>query len=144
MRRFHRSQAKGFTLVEVMAAATVLILIFVSSIGAITVGFRMLEDARMTTLASQVLQSEMEDMRLMNWTAVDALPASGTFPIQTSLANASFNKFTCSRKIAAVNSDMKKVTVAVTWQATNGNKRVRQYMTYIAKNGLNDYYYRTF
>lgn len=139
-------KTKGFTLVEVMAAATVMILIFVSSMAAITIGFRMLEDARMTTLAGQVLQSEMEDLRLMNWPTFDALPSNGTFSIQSSLSNASFNKFTCTRKISDLNADgtMKEITVAVTWQATNGNQRVRQYKTYIGEDGLNDYYYRTF
>lgn len=127
-----------------MAAATVMILIFVSSVAAITVGFRILEDARMTTLAGQVLQSETEDLRLMNWVSIDALPASATFPIQSSLATASFNKFLCLRTISSVNADMKKITVSVSWQSTNGNKRARQYITYIARNGLNDYYYRSF
>lgn len=140
----NHTNTKGFTLVEVMAAATVMALVFVSSVAAITVGFRMLEDARMTTLAGQVLQSETEDLRLMNWVSVDALPASATFPIQSSLANACFNKFLCLRTIAPVNADMKKITVSVSWQSTNGNKRTRQYVTYIAKDGLNDYYYRSF
>jgi prepilin-type N-terminal cleavage/methylation domain-containing protein len=50
---------QAFTLVEVMVAMTVLALSLASSMVAITLGFRILEDARMGTLASQVLQSEM-------------------------------------------------------------------------------------
>ena len=139
-----RRNRRGFTLVEVMAALTVLILVLVSSIAAITIGFRLLEDARFSTLASQVLQSEMENLRLKNWTQLSTVPTSGSFTVDSDINTASFGRFTCTRSISDVRTDMKQVTLSVTWRSMDGRAHSRQYTTYIGKDGLNDYYYRTF
>jgi prepilin-type N-terminal cleavage/methylation domain-containing protein len=138
------SRKSGFTLVEVMCALTVLILVFLSSMAAVTIGFRLLEDARLSTLSSQVLQSEMENLRLKNWTQLSALPASGSFTVETNLNTASFNRFTCSRAISDVRADLKEVSLQLSWRSMDGRLHTRRYVTYIAKEGLNDYYYRRF
>lgn len=122
---------------------TVLILVFVSSVSAITIGFRVMEDARMNTIASQILQSEMENVRLKNWTQISALPASEPFTVQSSINSSSFSQFTCTRTIADVNSDLKQVVVALTWKSMDGRVHDRRYMTMVGKNGLNDYFYRS-
>jgi len=119
-------------------------LVFVSSIAALTIGFRVLEDSRMSTLASQVLQSEMENLRLKNWSQISALPASEPFTIDTTLDSTNFQKFTCTRRITDVRADLKQITLVVQWNAMDGKSRVRRYLTYMGENGLNDYYYRKF
>ena len=134
----------GFTLIEVMMAVMIMSLVFVSSIAALTIGYRMLEDARMSTLASQVLQSEMENLRLKNWSQISALPASEPFTIDTTLNTTSFQKFTCTRQITDIRTDLKQITLVVQWNAMDGKSRVRRYLTYMGENGLNDYYYRKF
>lgn len=134
---------QAFTLVEVMVAMTVLILVFVSSVSAITIGFRVMEDARMNTIASQILQSEMENVRLKNWTLISALPASEPFTVQSSINSTTFNQFTCTRTITDVNSDLKQVVVSLTWKSMDGRMHDRRYMTMVGKNGLNDYFYRS-
>lgn len=139
-----RGKRGAFTLVEVMAAMTVLILVMMSSIAAMTIGFRILEDARLSTLASQVLQSEVENIRLKNWAQLSALPASASFTVDSSLLTASFNKFNCTRSVSDLHADMKQVTVSLTWSSMDGRPHTRRYVTYIGKNGLNDYYYRKF
>ena len=125
-------------------AVMIMSLVFVSSIAALTIGFRVLEDSRMSTLASQVLQSEMENLRLKNWSQISALPASEPFTIDTTLDTSSFQKFTCTRRITDVRTDLKQITLVVQWNAMDGKSRVRRYITYMGENGLNDYYYRKF
>lgn len=136
------SSQRAFTLVEVMVAMTVLILVFVSSVSAITIGFRVVEDTRMNTLASQVLQSEVETLRLKNWSEISALPASASFTIDSTLNAAAFDRFTCQRVVTDENADLKQIVLTVSWNAINGQPRVRRYVTYIARGGLNDYFYR--
>lgn len=139
----HPRRRSAFTLVEVMVAMTVLILVFVSTISAITIGFRVMEDARMNTLASQVLQSEMENIRLKNWTQVSALPASEPFTVESSINSTRFDHFTCTRTISSLNSDLKLVVLALNWISMDGRSHDRRYVTVVGKNGLNDYFYRS-
>lgn len=142
MRRSGRKRT-GFTLVEVMVAMSILMLVFVSSIAGMTISFRVLEDARMNTLASQILQSEMENIRLKNWTQISALPADATFTVESSLNTTSFQQFSCSRAVRTLNSDLKIVEVAVSWESMDGRVHDRRYVTVVGRNGLNDYFYRS-
>src|SRR5688500_5965266 len=65
----------AFTLLEVMMAATVLVLGISSSIIVLQYGMRAIDTARYTTLAGQILQSQMEKLLLLNW---DHVTVSGT------------------------------------------------------------------
>jgi type II secretory pathway pseudopilin PulG len=143
-KRSPRGRRDAFTLVEVMAAMTVLILVMMSSIAAMTIGFRLLEDARLSTLASQVLQSEMENIRLKNWTQLSEIPETGAFTVDSNLLSASFSKFTCTRSVTDLHTDMKQVAVSLSWKSMDGRPHTRRYVTYVGRNGLNDYYYRKF
>jgi prepilin-type N-terminal cleavage/methylation domain-containing protein len=62
-----RRRSAGFTLVEVMMAAAVLALAISTSVTTLQYGFRTIDTARNTTIASQVLQSMIEDIRLLSW-----------------------------------------------------------------------------
>lgn len=126
------------TLIEVMVGALVLVLVFFSTFSVIQSGFEMVDVSRNTGLAGQILQSEIEDIRLKNWAS---LPADGTTSITLPSAfNAVSGRFTATRTVSSVNSDMKKVTVQVTWTAYTGRTHTRRYETYYTKGGLNDYY----
>jgi hypothetical protein len=126
------------SLIEVMAGAMVLVLVFISTFTVIQTGFEMVDVSRNTGLAGQILQSEIEDIRLKNWAN---LPADGTTDITLPIAfNAVASRFAATRTVSSVNSDMKKVTVQVTWTAYTGRTHTRRYETYYTKGGLNDYY----
>jgi hypothetical protein len=126
------------SLIEVMAGAMVLVLVFISTFTVIQTGFEMVDVSRNTGLAGQILQSEIEDIRLKNWAN---LPADGTTDITLPTAfNAVASRFAATRTVSSVNSDMKKVTVQVTWTAYTGRTHTRRYETYYTKGGLNDYY----
>jgi hypothetical protein len=98
----------------------------------------MMDVSRNTGLAGQILQSEIEDIRLKNWAS---LPADGTTNITLPSAfNAVSGRFAATRTVSSINSDMKKVTVQVSWTAYTGRTHTRRYETYYTKGGLNDYY----
>ena len=140
--RTHRTQTKGFTLLEVMIAFGVLALIFFSAMTVISRGFRMVEDARYNTLASQVLQSEVETLRLKNWAQLTALPASANYTISSDFSSAGFTGLSGVRKITSIRTDTRKIAISLTWKSSNQMPHTRYYVTYMSKNGLNDYYYR--
>jgi len=132
---------EAFTMIEVLIASLVLGLVFVSSIAAMTMGYKMLENARFNTVASQVIQSEIETLRLMNWSQVSSLPSNEAITIDASMAKAGFNKFTGRRIVTSLRTDTKLIVVAVSWTSSAGRNSSRRYTTFMTKNGLNDYYY---
>lgn len=142
MRR--RDCASGFTLAEVLISITVLVLVFMSALAGLSIGFKMLEEARVSTLASQILQSEMENLRLKNWAQLNALPATASFEVEVDAVVTNFPDFDCTRSLYEVRDDLKQAVLTVAWITNDGRARSRRYVTYIAKEGINDYYYRTF
>lgn len=131
----------GFTLVEMIVASLVLGMVFISSIATLTYGYKLMENARFNTLASQVIQSEIETLRLKNWSQLNALPSHGTIAISSGMATAAFNKFTGWRTVSLVRTDTKRIVVGVQWTASSGQVHSRRYTTFMTKDGLNDYYY---
>jgi prepilin-type N-terminal cleavage/methylation domain-containing protein len=140
-RRSGSQKDNGFTLVEVIVASLVLGLVFISSIATMTYGYKLLENARFNTLASQVIQSEIETLRLRNWSQISALPAKEAITITKTMADAGFNRFTGWRAISSIRANTKAIVVAVQWTASSGRVHSRRYTTYMTKDGLNDYYY---
>lgn len=144
----------GFTIVEVALAAFVMALGISSSIIALQWGFRFLDVARGTTLASQIMQSEIERLRLWPWektspsSVIDSiveLPASEEVPLagMFSASAALEERFTVTRTVTtdATRADVRFITVAVTWTTSDGQSHTRSSTTMYARNGLYDYYY---
>src|SRR4051794_27675334 len=63
----------GFTIFEVMAAAIVMAFAIATSITTLQRGYRTIDLARSTTIAGQLLQSVMEDLRLQTWAQITTL-----------------------------------------------------------------------
>ena len=59
-------------------AATILVVGFIGMIEAVTLSSGMMNHARRQTLAAQILNHEIEQLRLQSWTAINALPTSST------------------------------------------------------------------
>lgn len=117
-----------------------------TAIVALQSGFRHLDLARGSTLASQILQSEMERIRLMSWTGVCALPATATFDggVFFNGNTAVVGKYTVTRTRTADASrptEVMHLNVSVSWRTYDGRPRVRSFTSTYAKNGLYDYYY---
>ena len=114
-----------------------------SSIIALQTGFKALDVARDSTLASQIMQSEIERIRLLPWSS---LPTTGTVSVSSMFSSSAriAAKFTVNRTVTDDStrpSDVKYITIAVTWKSYDGRSHARSFTTMYAKNGLYDYYY---
>ncbi|HEY4246845.1 MAG TPA: prepilin-type N-terminal cleavage/methylation domain-containing protein [Lacunisphaera sp.] len=63
----HRRLA-GFTIIEVLMAAAILTVGFMGLVEAVTMCSGMMDEARRQTLATQILNNEIEKMRFYQWT----------------------------------------------------------------------------
>lgn len=138
---------RGFTIVEVMVAAGVMALAITTSITTMQRAFLALDSARNITLAGQVMQSEFEKIRLKDWTTVSAYPsASTTLTIDSAFTSnpAVGNRFTLTRTVADVHTDMKEITLTISWRGYDGRTFSRSYKTYYGKNGLYDYFFNSY
>jgi prepilin-type N-terminal cleavage/methylation domain-containing protein len=151
---------QGFTLVEVMMASLVMVMMFIAALASIQQGFTMLDTARNTTLAGQIIQSEIEDLRLKQYLS---LPASGTIDLATTIGSglseaertALSTRFTATRQVVDVPgrtgtapdgtpiATLKRVIIAVEWRDYSHRLHSRAYETLVGYNGLSDYFATT-
>jgi Tfp pilus assembly protein PilV len=129
------SGARGFTLVEVACAAFVLLFAIASSIVALQVGFRSLDYARGLTLASQIIQSEMENIRMRPVDQIPSVAGTSTHP----------GGFTVTRSVAAVPTTpnqprMYDITLTIEWVTVDRITHRRSTSTQYSENGLNDFF----
>lgn len=117
-----RSASKGFTIVEVMMASVILVVGFMGMISAITIGSEMLATARRQTLAAQILEHEMEKLRLKSWSYVSTTLADTSATTYTSdqtsintAITASGVTFQLAIDVTDVMTDLREVTLTVTW-----------------------------
>src|SRR5688572_24635328 len=149
---------RAFTIVEVMVAATVMVMAISSSLIVLQHGLRAIDTARYTTLAGQILQSQMEKLRLLTWTQLNSATgpvAYTTFtPDVVATATPQLQRFTvagvpqrCAQSITDATElpggFMKKITLTATWSGSDGRPHTLSYITYYAKNGMSDFFYTT-
>ena len=135
-------------------AATVMALGISSAILVMQRGFGSLDTARCLGYASQIMQSEMEKVRLTPWgngtTAGTGTAASGITCIPTTAQSiaidaAFFNnndigsRMTLTQKATDVHTGMIMITFTITWRTYDGRTLNRTYTTYYGKQGLYDY-----
>lgn len=153
--RRRRAPAAAYTLVEVMLASFVMLFAISTSLLVFQNGFRALDTSRKTTLASQIMQGEMERIRMLNWTQVQALPAEqeidfeNLFPRNTAaeqkildLMKKTFVAKRTTATPAGYDNEVRQVTVTITWNGIDGQPHRRSSQTQYCKNGLYAYYYR--
>jgi prepilin-type N-terminal cleavage/methylation domain-containing protein len=133
------SKRAGFTIIEVAIASAILA---VSIIGALVIASQsmlMLQTTREFSRANQILQQRMEDIRLLRFTAIQALPSTFTDPndpkhIYAGTITKQTYRTDGSGKVASL-----KVTLSVTWKGRNGIARGQTLSTVFADGGLNEY-----
>lgn len=156
-----RRRRGGFTVLEVAMAAGVLALGLATTLTTLSYGLRSIDTARNMTLASQIIQSEIEILRLQNWSQIVALQTaqvtaatpttidptttitSGTSSsLDAQLTNIA-SKFACTRLIQDISgrSNIKTITLRVTWTGLDERPHALAYQMRYAKNGLSDYFY---
>lgn len=135
-----RRRARGFSLIEVAAAATVLTLGVSTSLLTLQRGLQSVSHARNLTHASNVMQTELEGLRLKNWAQVEALQAGGDAVI-TSAPIQGAPPITCVRVIRDIRPGMKEITIDASWGGSDGRAHTARMITRYSRSGLNDYFY---
>lgn len=137
-----------------MMAVIVMALAISGSIAVLEQGMRCVDTARNTTIASQILQSSMEDLRLQTWAQITALQSASNNGVQGNVtidssftgydatATAVLGRFTITRSITDSSSQtgMKVVVLTAKWTGVDGRSHTLSYTSYYAQHGLYDYY----
>jgi Tfp pilus assembly protein PilV len=132
----------GFTLVEVMIASIVMVLAITTAITTLQHGLQAVDTARGYTYASQVMQSEMERLRLKSWAQIQTLQDSKDTAVAiSSVTGAPAATFSCTRTIRDLKTDMKEIVLESNWRGYDGRPHTARFVTRYGKSGLYDYYY---
>lgn len=136
----------GFTIVEVALAAAIMAMGIATSITVLQRGFLMLDAARNITTSGQIMISQMEQIRMLDWATVSAYPSTDT----TVTIDAVFtgnsavqNRFTLTRKVVplASNANVLEVTFSLSWRGIDGRLNTRTMSSYYARFGMHDFIY---
>jgi type II secretory pathway pseudopilin PulG len=129
---------RSFTIVEVMVAAALLALGFAGVVTASQQGLQALDTARRLGAASQLMQSEMERLRMMSWVQLQALQDFGQATVNLERAA---DRYACQRDIRDLKVNMKEITLVATWKGFDGRPHTARLITRYGRTGLNDYFY---
>lgn len=141
---FPRHRTRGVTIIEVAIAALVMALVLSTAITTLQRAFISLQNARDLNIASQMLQSEMEKLRLADWTTVNAFAVSATtVTLDTAFTSNPFvgSRFGLSRTVADPKIDTRIITLRVQWQGADNRPLSRNLSMRYSRNGLYDYFY---
>src|SRR6266540_6679053 len=144
------SRHQAFTLMEVMLAVVIVGVEFVSLYVAISQGFAVVQSARENLRATQIMQEQVEIIRVLDWEKITTTPSPWNFNANFYPAGGANQGLTYSGTIAvtdapvpdAYTADMRLVVVSLTW--TNGTtsrvSRNRELRTLVSRYGLHNYY----
>lgn len=138
------SQSTGFTLIEVIISVALIGVVLAGLFSLHAQSLRLIEDSRYLTRAGQILQSEMESMRTLNWNDISDLPYYSTFQPSGQFADDYINQFRCYRYLLHKNDEQRHVLLITQWTNSRGQDETRVFHTIFTKDGINDYYYRAF
>lgn len=141
-KRLNSNNTSGFTLVEVVVGMTLMAMIFTAAFGTYFLGMRIVEDAREELRASQIIQSELEAMRTLNWNDLEALPDVATFEPKGNFVKQFAKDYIAYRQVYDINSEQKRVVIYVWWTNSRNVYTYQIFNTIFTRYGLNDYYYR--
>jgi Tfp pilus assembly protein PilV len=131
-------RVRGFTIIEAMIATMILGLVLGSVLAVTSQSARYLSDLRRTARSSQVLQQKVEDIRLLSWSDVQALPSTFTDPND---ATGSYAGFITQSAFDSYNGQttVTKITLGVVWTNSNTHVMTNTLTTLISNGGLNKY-----
>lgn len=107
-------------------------------------GFVMMDTARNLTTAGQIVTSQMEQLRMQDWATVSAYPATATAVTIDGVFTANrsvLNRFTVTRTVTTVSTNLLEVTFTITWRSVDGRQNSRSMTTHYARYGIHDYIY---
>lgn len=137
-----KPRSKAFSLVEVMVASTVLMLGISGALVTLQRSLSSIAQARQLDAASQLMQTELERLRLLNWNQLQNLQDSGRTAVATPTGS-DFAHFSCERQIQDLRDGMKEIVLIASWGGLDGRAHTARLVTRYSRSGLNDYFYTT-
>ena len=140
------------TILEVMIASILLVLVIGSSISALSAGLAYTRHARMTTLAGQITQSVMENLRLNNYSTIisyagqvqpvslNGFISADNFASGMTTGMTVRGTFTTIVASGTGTLGESQVVITTTWPE-NGMTYTRKTMSIFTEKGLSDYIY---
>ena len=140
------------TLMEVLAAVTILGICAAGLMGALAGGFRTVQLARENQRATQILMEQAEMVRLYSWDQINTpgvVPTNFPAAFDPQATGGNALTYTCKVAIANVPSsvfstsystNMRKVTLILNW-TSKSLPRSRTNCTLVAKDGFQNYAY---
>jgi type II secretory pathway pseudopilin PulG len=143
--RSQRGTSRGFTILEVGMAAAVLAMALATSITVLQRAYLMMDTARNLTLAGQIMVTEIEKLRMQDYSALPAAGASDTVTIDSTFTSNPkiADRFTVMRTASEPVTDIRQITYSISWKSYDGRLISRSYTTYYARYGIHDYLYNT-
>jgi Tfp pilus assembly protein PilV len=141
--------SRGFTIMEVALASTVLALTLVGMIGAIESGTQMLDLSRKQTIAAQIIHDEIDQLRLQGWSTVTSIPSTYTSVAIPTVFTTVGGNFSCQYKATQTKDlhgntiPVMQVTFLVSWTGVTGHSYSRTGITFVSQNGLTVSYQRS-
>ena len=109
-------------------------------------GNYLVELSRDHTRITQIIQSEIEDLRTLNWTDLEAMQQFEVFTPEGRFVAAYASDYSCFRYVIDSTenpTEEKWVWVYGTWTDSMNRTHWTWFFTQFSKGGLNDYYYRS-
>ncbi|MFA5147519.1 MAG: hypothetical protein WC491_00165 [Candidatus Omnitrophota bacterium] len=110
-------RTRGFTLLELMLASTILIVAICGLLASYVLCFSLTETAKNMTLASNAIQFKLEEMRDHTFGDVSADYDNTTFTVSGFSAGQAIGAIT----VESISTDLLRVTVSVCWRQ-GGNR----------------------
>lgn len=130
----------AFSLVEVMTATCVLMLGLGGTVMTVKSSLETISHSRHLGVASQVMQSEIERLRLRSWPQLQAIQDSGDQTVAVPPLADSANLI-CTRQIRDLRDGLKEIVIEARWGGARERAHSARLVTRYARNGLNDYFY---
>lgn len=125
-----------------MAATCVLMLGLGGTVMTVKSSLETINHSRHLGVASQVMQSEIERLRLRSWAQLQAIQDSGDPTVPVPALAGSVN-LTCTRQIRDLRDGLKEIVIEARWGGARERAHSARLVTRYARNGLNDYFYTT-
>ena len=139
-----RKRSCGYSLTELMMGTSVMTVVLAGSFSAVNQVSVMSESVESENLAAQVLQTEMEYLRTLQWSEIEALGKKGKFDPEEHFTNFPFKKYKCERIITPRGEHQKEIRLVFSWTETKGRRtNQREFVSYFTEGGLYDFNYRT-
>jgi prepilin-type N-terminal cleavage/methylation domain-containing protein len=145
-----QNTAAAFSLIEVMISIVVLSVVFVGFYLNLSQGFASAEVSRENLRATQILEQQMETIRLYTWDQINSngyVPTNFTVALDPTGTTSNGLIFTATTVITnapvteAYSNNLVLVTTTLTWTSDNGNRHTRKMSTLVSEYGLHNYYY---